>query len=381
MCLGALVISSQGAVAGGVAVNVEATPNSLDSDDEVHSLLQHGVTLLSIQPTQDSSVACKKTMPLKGSNKEMPAIGFGTCCRPSAHGSPLIKSTEIYLGNGGRLIDTAQKYNNHKDLAIAIRDSGIPREELWVTSKVDTQETSVRLDVVKAVNESLRELDLEYLDSMLLHGGTSWGAAGDNVELWRGLIAAKKDGMVKNIGVSNYNQAELEELEKETGEAPAVIQIEYNPWASNETTELVNWCKKHGVMVMAYNVLGGSSGSAKGKAIAAIANKYGSTNAQVLIRWILDQGIVALVGATSKEHILQDLNCSAPQHLSAADSEFLQSSAEPADWFHWDFLAPTTEPASTVEVRTAQKSSSLSILPSARFLSVGFILGIQSLMA
>ena len=92
-----------------------------------------------------SSTAPPAGIPLDGDpSKPMPAIGFGTCCRKSAKGQPLITSTKEFLRQGGRLIDTAQMYKNHKDLAVAVRESGVPRAEIWITSKVNTQKVSTR---------------------------------------------------------------------------------------------------------------------------------------------------------------------------------------------------------------------------------------------
>merc|ERR1719274_91649 len=115
-------------------------------------------------------------VPVKGSDKPIPQLGFGTCCRPGAKGPQLIVSTKEYLKMGGRHIDTAQVYKNHQDLAIAIRDSAVPREELWVTSKVWTdthggyeKDIAARTakDAESYTARALRELGLEYLDLML----------------------------------------------------------------------------------------------------------------------------------------------------------------------------------------------------------------------
>ena len=112
---------------------------------------------------------------LRGSpTKRMPAIGFGTCCRKSALGPPLIKSTKSYLAQGGRMIDTAQLYQNHKDLRVAIEESGVPREEIWVLSKLNTRPDKDaihnRADADRAIDNTLSELGLQYIDALLIHG-------------------------------------------------------------------------------------------------------------------------------------------------------------------------------------------------------------------
>ncbi|CAK9020844.1 unnamed protein product [Durusdinium trenchii] len=115
--------------------------------------------------------AAPTPLPVAGSPKPMPPIGYGTCCRPGAKGEELVEGVKAYLAAGGRLIDTAQIYGNHEDIAEAIRQSGVKREELWITSKVRVQSCNTPEDVLKAVDTTLRQLDTKYVDLMLLHGG------------------------------------------------------------------------------------------------------------------------------------------------------------------------------------------------------------------
>lgn len=283
----------------------------------------------------DTFDACADTIAVLGSNRSMPAVGFGTCCRSAAIGPPLITSTKIYIQNGGRLIDTAQAYDNHVDLGNAIKESHVDRSELWITSKVNVYNTLTTENVSRAVDQSLAELQLNYLDLMLLHGGEGFNIAPDrNVELWKGLIKAKKDGKVRNIGVSNQNQAEIEHLFEQTDELPAVNQIEYHPWVSNETKDLVHWLKSKNIVVTAYGSLGGSHNKAQGSTVEEIAKEHGVTNAQVLLRWALNKGAAVIPGATSTEHIQEDLNCT-NFDLNDADVKLLESSAQPEDFMRW----------------------------------------------
>ena len=155
--------------------------------------------------------------------KPMPSVGFGTCCRKAAKGRPLIKSTNEYLRQGGRLIDTAQMYGNHRDLAVALRESGVPREQVWLTSKVNTKVYNTRAAAAAAVAESCKELGVAYVDLMLVHGLWTLSEA-QMVEVWRGLIDAKTAGTTKHIGVSNFDIASIEKLTAATGVAPAAHQ-------------------------------------------------------------------------------------------------------------------------------------------------------------
>lgn len=304
---------------------------ALASEDQCSFMqLPHRLDAVVREP-REAFEACAEVVPVKGSPKPMPAVGFGTCCREGAHGSAIIESAKIYLASGGRLIDTAHRYSNHRELGFAIRTSGLPREDIWVTDKVNPEKVRTRNDVVKAVDEALSELGLDYVDLMLLH----WpDGAAPNVELWEGMLMVRRSGRALNVGVSNYDQAQIEELKNATGEAPAVNQIEYHPWVDQETKDLVKWLKEQEIAITAYNVLGNVA-KAQADAITAVAMKYKTTNAQVMIRWVLDHGAAPLAGATSRPHIRSDLNCSVPPHLSEADSYFLENSPKPSNWQVW----------------------------------------------
>jgi diketogulonate reductase-like aldo/keto reductase len=257
---------------------------------------------------EETSTAMKQpTVAVAGSAKAMPMLGFGT-----AHGD-VFESTKTYLAMGGRHIDTAHLYRNQKHIARAIKESAVPREELWVTSKVwipradkYARELAAETaeDAEKYVDRALNELDLEYIDLMLLHAPSA--STLNDVELWRGLIKAQKKTKVKSIGVSNYDISQIQALEEATGVRPAVNQFHYNPFSRQQTRDLVEWCKKHGVIVEAY-------GSVKdqGKDMAkvrAAAVKHNMNDAQYLLRWALNRGVVVIPGSAKPEHIKANLN-------------------------------------------------------------------------
>ncbi|OLP82204.1 NADPH-dependent conjugated polyketone reductase C2 [Symbiodinium microadriaticum] len=240
-----------------------------------------------------------------------------------------------YLAAGGRLIDTAQGYGNHLDIGEAIRQSAVPRDDLWVTSKVRVRACNTAADVVRAVNKSLEQLGLEYLDLMLLHGGDGWGIGPERDEaLWRGLIETQQSGKVRSIGVSNHNREEIDRLISSTGVTPAVNQLEFHPWVPAETRDLVRWCQGKGIAVTAYGSLGGSQNKARGEAAAKIAEKYGKTSAQVLLRWALDQGVAVIPGASSEEHIREDLDLTGFA-LTSEDAKLLESVEAPTNFTRW----------------------------------------------
>ena len=266
--------------------------------------------------------------------KQMPRLGFGTCCRKSARGQPLITSTLAYLSHGGRLIDTAQMYRNQKDLRVAIQQSGVPRAELWVTSKVNTNSAKSGAQVAAAVDSILAELGLAFADLILLHHAVGSTGA-QRVEQWRALLDARRDGKVRNVGVSNYDRAQLEALEAATGVLPAVNQLEYHPWVPEEMHTLVRWCRGRGMAVTAYGSLGSSSTGARvGEAVAAVARRHNVSSAALLLRWSLNRGCAVIPGATSASHIAENLHV--PMFtLSVAEETELLGAERPSSWRLW----------------------------------------------
>jgi len=265
----------------------------------------------------------------------MPALGFGTCCRKTAKGPALVSSAKLFLASGGRLIDTAQLYGNHRDVGLAIRESGVPRESLWITSKLLPGKELTPDKVVRSVDQSLEELSTPYLDLMLVHGAEGWGVDRElDLKLWKGLVEAQRLGKVRNIGVANHNRGEIEWLTAETGVMPVVNQIEYHPWVPAETRELVLWCQSKGIAVTAYGSLGGVKNKAEGDAVAAVAKERGVSNAQVLLKWALDQGVAVIPGATSAEHIQENLRLTGFD-LTPSDLLTLEGSGMPKSFRRW----------------------------------------------
>jgi len=286
------------------------------------------------QPEQPAAI------PITGSAKAMPAIGFGTCCRADVKGTPIIQAAKTYLASGGRLIDTAQLYENHKDLNVAIKESGVPRDQLWVTSKIlvcGNQRVCATTGkaAFSAVEKSNAELGLDYTDLMLLHGAEGWGVSEQSdVDLWRGLIEAQSAGKVRNIGVSNHNRKEIENLIAATGVKPAVNQIEFHPWVPEETKELVRWCQSQGIAVTAYGSLGGEGNKANGKVIKEIAEKQSVSKSQVLLRWALNHGVAVIPGSNNPAHIMENLDLVRVK-LDAEDSKALENAQKPERFRRW----------------------------------------------
>ena len=279
--------------------------------------------------------------------KRMPVMGFGTCCRKSAKGPPLIASTLEYLSQGGRLIDTAQMYQNHRDLKVAIQRSGVPREQLWVTSKVMTvrgelqgklKGGALKAATVRQVEKILEELGLEYIDLLLLHHAMNNGPE-ERAWQFRGLLAAKERGLVRHCGVSNFDRRQIEALKEATGALPAVNQLEFHPYVLPETFELVSWCQASGIAVTAYGSLGSSkTGGKAGEGVSAVASRHGVTSAAVLLRWALSKGCAVIPGATSAIHIFENLHPK-PFVLTAEDEDSIRRKAPPSSWRFWNNMA------------------------------------------
>lgn len=279
-----------------------------------------------------------RTVPLR-SGLAMPAVGYGTCCRPSAKGGAVLKSTTIYLKNGGRLIDTAMAYRNHPQIGQALKQSGVPRSEIWITSKIAPNKAKGYEECLVAVDGILKELDTPYLDLILIH--TPKLGKELTVELWRGLIEAKRLGKAKAIGVSNFNRGEIEDIAAATdGEMPEANEIQQHPWSTPAWRDLARWQREHGIATIAYTSLGGSKfhraeggGAVWPAAVARIARARGATEAQVLLMWAVQQGMAVIPGSGSPAHILENLRL--PEvRLSEREISEIENAAAPGEW--WD---------------------------------------------
>ncbi|TPX16822.1 uncharacterized protein E0L32_003384 [Thyridium curvatum] len=206
-------------------------------------------------------------------------------------------------------IDSAASYGNEAGCAESIRASGIPRSEIFLTSKVPWK--SVNYEAAKAqVDKTLAETGLEYIDLILLHA--PYGGSGNRKGAWRALVEAVEAGKVRSIGVSNYGVHHLDELEQHIKELEeerggrgkggvlSVGQWEMHPWCARN--DIGEWCKKRGVAVEAYSPL--VQGKRWGdKSLKSLADKYGVSEAQVLIRWSLQKGYVPLPKSVTPKRI------------------------------------------------------------------------------
>ena len=267
----------------------------------------------------------------------MPLLGYGTCCRKTARGEVLENSTLAYLRAGGRLVDTAMAYRNHAEIGRALTASALPRAAVWITSKISPNKVGTKDEAVAATRAILQELGVAYLDLLLIHSPKLGRAK--TVDLWRGLVSARDLGLVRSIGVSNFNWDEIAALQEETGVLPVVNQIQLHPWTPKEWKDTAAKQKAHGVATTAFTSLGGSRFTAAGRhygpVVEGIATKHGVTAAQVLLRWALQQGVAAIPGSATPEHIRENLLAgpAAGLVLDAAELAGIAAAPAPEAWF------------------------------------------------
>ncbi|WP_160118461.1 aldo/keto reductase [Bacillus sp. V59.32b] len=224
---------------------------------------------------------------------KMPQLGFGVFKVES--GSQTVDSVKKALEVGYRAIDTAAVYKNEEGVGQAIRESGIPRAELFITSKVWNSDQGYE-STLKAYEESLQRLGLDYLDLYLIH----WPVIGKYNDTWRALEKLYKDGKVRSIGVSNFHVHHLEDLFANSEIKPVIDQVELHPRLSHE--ELRDFCQKHEVKVQAWGPLG-QGNLIEEPTLQHIADKHGKTTAQVLIRWHLQHDIVVIPKSVTPSRI------------------------------------------------------------------------------
>ncbi len=223
---------------------------------------------------------------------EMPLLGLGVY---KALGNDAQQAVSCALENGYRLIDTASVYKNEDDVGRALHSSRVPREELFITTKV--WNTAQRLgDIEGALLRSLERLGLSYIDLYLIH----FPVPGCYLETWRTLEQLCRSGKVRAIGVSNFEIRHLEMLAQISDITPAVNQIEVHPLCAN--TELVSYCQEHGIAVQAYSPL--ARGACRNKEVLQqIGSQYGKSAAQTDLRWLLQRGIAVIPKSVQPQHI------------------------------------------------------------------------------
>ncbi|WP_436496578.1 aldo/keto reductase [Actinokineospora sp. HUAS TT18] len=229
----------------------------------------------------------------------IPQLGYGVWQVPD---DVAVTAVATAIEAGYRSIDTAAIYGNEVGTGAAIAASGVPREELFVTTKLWNSAQGYD-EALRAFDESLAKLKLDYVDLYLIH----WPSPAQDkyVDSWRALEKIKEDGRARSIGVSNFHQSHLDRLFAETGTVPSVNQIELHP--NLPQADLRAFHAKHGIATEAWSPLG------QGKLIsdptvAAIGERHGKSAAQVLLRWHLDLGNIVIPKSVTPERIRANID-------------------------------------------------------------------------
>jgi len=225
----------------------------------------------------------------------MPLLGLGVY---DMYKEAAEQAVEDALAIGYRLIDTASMYENEIEIGNAIKRSGINREEIFLTTKLNNTDHGYD-QALKAFDDSLKKLGEDYIDLYLIHWPIKEGRAAS----WKALEKLYADKRVKAIGVANYNIALLEELKSTANIVPAVNQIEFSPWLFQE--DLLNYCKEAGIQVQSYSpITRGFKFS--DERLVLLCNKYNRTPAQIVLNWHLQHGISTIPKSSKKKRLLEN---------------------------------------------------------------------------
>jgi 2,5-diketo-D-gluconate reductase A len=216
-----------------------------------------------------------------GIGARMPIVGLGTWALRGKSGQAVIRRA---LEVGYRHLDTARVYRNEEEVGRAVRDSGVAREDVFITTKLPPDRAVRARETLTA---SLAALDTEYVDLWLIHWPPG-GAA--SPKTWRALVAARREGPARAIGVSNYSIAQIDELIETTGEVPAVNQVKWSP--SLHDPDRLAAHRERGVVLEGYSPF--KSTSLRHPTLVEVASAHGVTPAQVVVRWHVQHGIVVI---------------------------------------------------------------------------------------
>jgi 2,5-diketo-D-gluconate reductase A len=231
---------------------------------------------------------------------EIPQLGYGVFQVPPEDAE---RVTTLALEAGYRHIDTAAAYNNEEGVGRAIRASGLPRGEVYITTKL-WNDNQGRATAPRVLDASLRRLGLDYVDLYLIH----WPSPrqGLYVETWQAFEELRDAGRTRSIGVSNFTIEHLDRLARETSTTPAVNQVELHP--RFQQTELRAYHREHGIVTEAWSPLGQGGEILEDPTIGAIANNHGKTPAQVILRWHLQIGNVTFPKSVTPQRIRENID-------------------------------------------------------------------------
>jgi 2,5-diketo-D-gluconate reductase A len=248
-------------------------------------------------------------IPLNGGSV-IPQLGFGTLgVQPDRESTPAnaeitAEVVGLALQAGYRHIDTAQAYGNEAGVGRAIAASGIPRRELYVTSKL-ANSNHRPADVRRSFDKTLEDLGLDQLDLFLIHWPLPTLYDGDYVSTWRAVTEFVAEGTLRTAGVSNFQPAHLDRIVAETGIVPAVNQVELHPYFVNGAVRAAG--DRHGIAIEAHSPLGHDSAPLSDQTITGIAARHGKSAAQIVLRWHIQRGQIAIPKSSRPERMRDNI--------------------------------------------------------------------------
>lgn len=260
----------------------------------------------------------------------LPKIGFGTWQIPE--GDTIYNSILTAIKHGYRHIDTAEGYFNQVGVGRAVRDSGVPREELFVTSKLQSHIKTYE-GAKEAFEATMKDLDIEYLDLYLIHAPWPWSNMGQdcndgNVQAWKAMEEFYKAGRIKAIGVSNFEPKHLSYLMERAEIVPHVNQIGY--FIGMDQSKTIEYCNEHDIFIEAYSPLG-IGYLLSNSDIQKVAKQYDKSPAQICIRYLLQKGTAPLPKSTHEHRIIE--NADVDFEISETDMAFLDTiKGDPRRW-------------------------------------------------
>ncbi len=252
----------------------------------------------------------------------IPAVGFGTW--QVKDGDEAYNSVKWALEAGYRHIDTAYVYENEESVGKAIKDSGIKREDIFVTTKLPSDVKDYN-GALKSFEESLKALDLNYIDLYLIHAPWPWSNVGQNcddgnIEAWQAMINLYNKGLIKAIGVSNFSIDNIKNITEATGFKPMVNQIRY--FIGNTQKELTKYCQDNDILIEAYSPFATGELLANSK-LEEIAKKYNTTIPKICLRFCIQNNTLPLPKSVHRERIYDNLDFDF--EISDSDMNYLNS--------------------------------------------------------
>jgi diketogulonate reductase-like aldo/keto reductase len=245
---------------------------------------------------------------------DIPQFGLGVYLTKS--GQECVNAVTWALEAGYRHIDTAKAYGNEKEVGEAVRNSGIKRENIFITTKLWNDDHGYE-SALKAFDKSLKTLNVDYIDLYLIH----WPVKGKRKDSWKAFEKIYESGYCKSIGVSNYQINHLQELFSYANVIPVINQVEFSPY--NNQKDLLDFCNKNKIILEAYSPLTRMQKLDDPK-VLTIAKKHNKTVAQVLIRWAIEHEIVVIPKSAHKERIIENADVF-DFELDAADMKTLNN--------------------------------------------------------